>query len=252
MLEFVDVWKGGKKTDASKPGWLLKGASVTLPAGRKIAMLGGTREEYGAILQIMSGVAEPDKGAVRRTGVPCWPFDYTGFLEGKASLQQNAIFLGRVYGLESDEILRIAAKLSGVRIMTGKPYNHYSSLDRRALYIGLTLAIQFDWYFVNERLPHAPKDTADEVDAALADRMDRGTVIWATSNPQAVAGYCDAGLLLDRGSLTFYNSLEEAADAYRRSTESKAQPKDDRKPREANRRRRAARSAGEVDPEKSV
>lgn len=251
MFELHDVWKEGGRKVGQLSGWTLAGASVSIPVGRKVALLGPDGVQNTVVLRIMSGVMDPDKGAVRRVGVPCWPFEFGAFTEHNATLAQNASFLGHVYNVDAGEVTRIATRLSGVRVTKGKPLTHYLGHERKALQLGLTLAIRFDWYFVDEKLPKPPQQTAALVEAAIADRLDHASVVWATTNPEKLDGFCDAGLVLDQGALTFYNVFDDAAEAYRRSTEIRVRKGNDRKSRDPNRRRGAARRQSTLDPEKS-
>lgn len=248
MFELFDVWKGHRKPGEVE-NWSLKAATVSVPVGGRIALLGPDRAHNSTVLRILSGVLEPDRGAVRRSGTPCWPFDFSSFTDGGATLRQNASFLARVYGVDADEVARIAVELSGVRAIRGKPFSHYLGPDRKALQLGLTLALQFDHYFVDERLPNAPPQTIAAVDAAIADRTAHATVVWATTRPETLDGYCDAGLVLDRGALTFYTDFGEAVAAYRRLADNEARRRNDRKSRDPNRRRRSARRESAVDSE---
>lgn len=242
MFELFDVWKADKKA-TSRESWSLAAVNCVVPAGRKIALLGKDEKRNTMALRVLSGVEDPDKGAVRRVGLPCWPFDYSGFSDNGATLRQNANFLGRVYGVDADEIARIAIALSGVRVSRGKALKQYLGPDRRALEIGLTLAIQFDWYFVDEKLPKVSQEAQPAVDAALTDRIGRASLIWATTKPEAVRGYCDSALVLDQGTLTFYSDFEDAVEALQGPERQKVRTRDDRKSVEERRQRRAARRA---------
>jgi capsular polysaccharide transport system ATP-binding protein len=248
MFDLFDVWKGHSKLGEAD-SWILKGATVSVPVRGRIALLGEDRNRNSQVLKLLSGVVEPDKGAIRRVGLPCWPFDYTGFMHGNATLRQNASFLGRVYGVDAEDVARIAVALSGVRAIRGKPLNNYTGVDRRALLLGLTLAIKFDLYFIDEKLPNAPPETAAAVDAAIIDRTADATVVWATTRPESLEGYCDAGLVLDQGTLTFYTDFNEAAEAYRQSSDNEARTRNDRKSRDPNRGRRSTRRQSAVDTE---
>lgn len=249
-FELYDVWKSNPKSQ-TRDKFVLAGATVALPVGRKIALLGPDRECNAGVLRVMSGVDEPEKGIVRRVGVSCWPFDYSGFEDNSGSLQQNANFIANVYGVEAGEVARIATILSGVRIVRGKPLKQYLVPERKAILLGLTLALQFDWYFVDQKLPSGPPASGELVDAALADRLGRASVVWATTVPESLDNYCDAGLVLDQGRLTFYDDMGAAVAAYRRSTDSEASTTNERKSRHSNRRRRTTRRARKNDSEKS-
>lgn len=210
MLELIDVWKGasgeGRQT--------LAGANVVIPSGRKVALFGANPAANTTLTRLLSGLELPQRGVVRRKGVPCWPFDHAGFLDRKGTLKQNALFLARCFGVDADEVLHVAATLSGVRINAEKPLSAYTPTERRLLQMALTLSFQFDWYFINERLP--PPFDNPAMEAALADRLDRASVVWATVSPKRVLSYCDAALVLDRGLLTFYNRFEDAVAVYDR------------------------------------
>ncbi|WP_020181014.1 hypothetical protein [Methylopila sp. M107] len=250
MIELYDVWKGHKKAALGKPA--LSGASVVIPAGHRVGLLGAIPANNNIVLRVLSGVDEPDKGVVRRVGVPCWPMDYSGFSDNNGTVSQNASFLGRVYGVDPDEITRIAATLSGVRPIRGKLLKQYLGPERRALELGLTLALQFDWYFVDEKLPRLPDATADAAHAAIIDRVERGSLVWASTKPELLTGFCDAGLVLDQGLLTFYDNFDEAAEVYTYLITAQDKAQDDGQLSERKRERRAARRARENGAEEPV
>ena len=250
MFELRDVWKGPKRAAPGES--VLAGASVVLPAGRRIGLLGANRGHNSMVLKLLSGIEDPDKGVIRRIGVPCWPFDYSGFSDNNATLRQNASFLGRVYGVDADEVVRIAAALGGVRPIRGKPLKLYLAPERRALELGLTLAIQFDWYFVDERLPKSPEETEDAVQASIADRVGRASLVWASTSPNVLSKSCDAGLVLDQGLLTFYDNFDDAAEVYRYLTAPQDKAPDDGQLGGKRRERRAARRARQNGAEEPV
>lgn len=246
MFELHDVWKGQSKA-AKKDDWTLAGVDLAIPAGLRIALLGSDAKKNSIALRVLSGVDSPDRGAIRRDGSVCWPLDYTQFLDMRATLSQNVNFLAQVYGVDAADMLRIATRLSGLKAVRRKPINQYLSIDRRSIALGLTLSLQFDWYFIDDRLPRSRESVAREVEAVLEDRLSNGSVIWATTKPQNLGNYCNAGLLLDRGTLTFYSDFQEAVDAFRKANEAKTD--DAAKPRKAGRRGRPVKRPSEVDTE---
>ena len=218
MLELRDVWKGYKK--GRKQRWILSGASIELPPRRRIALLGAQGSGKTSVLRMMCGLDDPDKGVVRRVGLPCWPLNTFSFLDNTGTLRQNANFLGRIYGADDAQVAAIAADLCGVKTTKSWPLSRYTGADRRLIALGLTLALQFDWYFIDDALPTVPAETMGMIDAAIADRLSRAGVIWATRDPNLVADYCDAGIVLDQGELVFYDDVIEAVDVYRHATAS--------------------------------
>jgi capsular polysaccharide transport system ATP-binding protein len=213
MLEFFEVWKGFKK--GSRQRWILSGASVAVPRGRRVALLGAEGAGKSSVIRLMCGLDAPDGGVVRRTGIACWPLSHSTFLETNGTLLQNARFLGQIYGADPDDMVRIASEISGVKVSRARRIKEYTPIERKQLALGITLSVQFDWYFIDGALPPVSREDATRIDGAIADRLSRGTVVWATRDATTVAGYCDAGIVLDRGALLFYNDFAEAADVYR-------------------------------------
>ncbi|MGA0533976.1 hypothetical protein [Hansschlegelia sp. KR7-227] len=213
MLELVDVWKSTK--DKRNKRWILENATVSLPMGRRIALLGLSRADNAMVLRMLSGLAEPERGAIRSVGLPSWPLGETTFLDNKGTFRQNASFLAHLYGVDATEVLRLATEIAGVKLKKGSPIAHYTGAERRQLALGLTLSFQFDWYFIDEKVPAASAGKQDLVDSIIAERISHGSLIWATSRVGPVDGYCDAALLLDQGALTFYNDPSDAYQAYR-------------------------------------
>ncbi|HVI28740.1 hypothetical protein [Hansschlegelia sp.] len=216
MLELREVWKGAKSK--GKQRWMLAGANLAVPAGRRVALLGTDAADIRTVLHVLAGVEHPDSGSVRRVGLPCWPFGSSKFIDVAGTLRQNANFLSYIYGVDGGDVAAIATELSGVKLRKGRPLKRYPLSERRQLALGLTLALQFDWYFINQRLPRVAKGRVAQIDGVIADRFSRAGVIWATTKPETVAGYCDAGLVLDQGALTFYDTLEAASEAYGKLT----------------------------------
>lgn len=213
MLQLVDVWKG-EKGGRGKRLWTLAGVTTTLPAGRRIALLGPDPLANALVLGLLSGHGVPDRGMIRRSGLTCWPLGDFSFLDIRSTLKQNASFIGRLYGVSAEDMMAIAVSLTGVKLRRGRPISAYPAGEQRLLALGITLSIQFSWYFVNENVPGVPEDRLGAVAAAVADRFSRGGVVWATTDPTKVAGYCDAAVILDQGRMTFYDAFADAAEDY--------------------------------------
>lgn len=212
MIELIDVWKGYGAGRARRA--VLAGASIAVPAGRKIALLGAPGSGKTTVIQLMTRLDAPDSGSIRSSGRICWPLSYANFVEKTATFRQNAHILGHLFGADGGEIAEIALELSGVRDAKMKTLKRYGMQERKVIALCLTLAVPFDWYFIDDALPALPPDRLGAIDNVIADRLSRASLIWATSDPGFVESYCDAGLVLHRGKLSYYDTLSEASEAY--------------------------------------
>lgn len=212
MIDLINVSKS--MGDGRRRIEVLSDVSATFPSGRKIGLLAASGGGKTTVLRMLSRLDAPDRGAIRSSGALCWPLTYGAFIERNATFLQNAYILSHLYGVDGDEIADAAAEICGVRIEKSKALKRYTQHERRFIALGLTLALQFDWYFVDDLLPPPPTGNVGDLDAVIGDRFSRASVIWSTSNPAFVAGFCDAGAVLHRGKLRVYDTFEEAAERY--------------------------------------
>ncbi|MFD1333241.1 ATP-binding cassette domain-containing protein [Methylopila musalis] len=212
MLEFISVSKTYGK--GRKRREVLSGVTLALPPGRKIGLLGATGAGKSTVIRLLSALEPPDEGVVRVSGLRCWPMSYAGFLDRGATLIQNARMFEHMFGVSSREVAEIAEQLSGVKVGKFKLLKSYNKYERRFLTLGLTLSMQFDWYFVDDGIPPPPPSTGALMDETIQARFNEAGVVWATRDPAFLSGYCDAGLVLHRGALTFYDTFDAASEAY--------------------------------------
>lgn len=215
MIELWDVWNS--VVVQRKKRWVIAGGNAILPPGRRIALLGKNHTHNTTLLNLLCGVERPEKGSVRRSGLVSFTLGGPSMLDASGTMRENAVYLGRVFGCDSGDIMAVVNQLSTVKPRRGKPLRVYDARERRELSLCFTLALQFDWYFVDEALPWSPPDKAELVRRTIATRFEEAGVIWAASDPAGLEAYCDAGLVLDRGDLTFYDRFADAAEAYRQS-----------------------------------
>ncbi|MDX1493381.1 MAG: ATP-binding cassette domain-containing protein, partial [Longimicrobiales bacterium] len=62
-IELIDVHKSYEEGDRTHE--VLTGASVTIPAGQRVAILGPSGSGKSTLLNLMSGIDLPDSGTVR-------------------------------------------------------------------------------------------------------------------------------------------------------------------------------------------
>ena len=90
------------------------------------------------------------------------------------------------------------------------PVHTYSSGMRSRLGLAISLAIEFDCFLVDEAL--AVGDT--KFGRAFGARLQRSGLILVTHQPSLVRQLCNRAAVLDQGTLTFYEDIDEALATY--------------------------------------
>ncbi|MET0376249.1 MAG: ABC transporter ATP-binding protein, partial [Rhizorhabdus sp.] len=97
-----------------------------------------------------------------------------------------------------------------------QPVRTYSSGMVGRLAFGVSLAINFDCYLVDEVTAAGDERFRARSEEALMQRRQSGSLVMISHDPNTLMQYCDRGAVLYGGSLTFYDTVMEAAETHQR------------------------------------
>ncbi len=212
MIVLEDVWK-------RFPGGLpvAQGVSAVFPGGRATALLGPNGAGKSSLLAMMAGTLRPDAGRVVRRGSVSWPVGFAGAFHPDLTGVQNARFVARVYGVDSDALLSFVRAVSGLGDAMRQPVRRYSSGMRARLGFALSMGIPFDMYLVDEVTAVGDAAFRRETSALLRARLGQAGAVVVSHAPAHLREICTAGAVLEQGHLRLFDDLEEAIAVYQRS-----------------------------------
>lgn len=208
MIQFEDLTKGFWVKDERKI--VIDNLNMTLPSGKSLALLGRNGAGKSTLLQIVAGSMRPDHGKVTSDGSISWPVGFGGSFHGDLTGAQNVAFLARVYGVDTDELLDFVQDFSELGKHFEMPVRTYSSGMRSRLTFGTSMGIPFDTYLVDEVTAVGDAAFRRKSRAVFEERMHASSAILVSHEMGQVRQFCDAGIVLDRGQLNYYDDLEEA------------------------------------------
>jgi capsular polysaccharide transport system ATP-binding protein len=94
------------------------------------------------------------------------------------------------------------------------PMRTYSSGMRARLAFGLSLAIEFDCYLIDEVIAVGDQNFQRKCQHELFDRRADRAIILASHDVDAVRHLCSQALVLDRGAGTLYEDVDQAIAVY--------------------------------------
>jgi capsular polysaccharide transport system ATP-binding protein len=212
MIVFDNVSKIFRARDGLRT--VLRDVSVSFDPDRNYGILGTNGAGKSTLLRLISGASAPTSGRIRRSGRISWPLGFSGGIHGQLSGRENAEFVARIYGENVRRVQAFVADFAELGRYFDMPAETYSSGMRARLAFGLSMAIDFDCYLVDELTAVGDARFNEKCANAFARRRERSRVIMVSHQMATIRRFCDAGAVLDNGRLTLYDSLDQAAMAY--------------------------------------
>ena len=215
MIALENVTKFFKTRSGKK--YILKNASMTLPSGINIGILGVNGAGKSTLLRMLGGIDFPNSGKIISPNTFSWPLGLSGGFQGSMTGRQNCRFVARVMGKEEDEIneiLNFVLEFSELGDYFDMPIKTYSSGMRGRLGFGLSLAFDFDYMLIDETLSVGDARFKKKSKEALMKKIETSNVLMVSHSMQDLRNICDAGLLVHKGNLSYFDDIEDAIKAY--------------------------------------
>ena len=214
MIKLVGISKTYQTNTG--PNQVLKKITAKFPRNQNIGILGLNGAGKSTLLRIAAGVEAPDEGQVIRKGKVSWPIGFKGGFNGSLSGEENCRFVARIYGEDVDRVVGFTHEFSEIGNYFYMPVRTYSSGMKARLAFGLSMAIDFTVYLVDEITAVGDKPFKRKCRRTFLERRERSSVIMVSHNMRTIEEYCDKCAVLSRGALKMFDSVEEAAKVYKK------------------------------------
>lgn len=218
MIIVEDVHKR-YQTDHGPGKWVLQGVNFSIPPKLSVGLIGGNGAGKSTLLRIIGGIDQPTKGCVQRYSRVSWPMGFGGGLQGSLTGRQNAKFVCRIHGQESDIPDRIAfiQDFAEIGDAFDQPVKTYSAGMRSRLQFGLSLAFDFDVYISDEVTATGDFAFRKKADAAFKKLADHASMIMVSHSDSTLKQFCTAGIWVHDGKAYWFDKIDEALRAYKES-----------------------------------
>lgn len=190
---------------------------ATFPTGRSVALLGRNGAGKSTLLSMIAGTIGPTSGRITSTGTISWPVGFAGSFHGDLSGLQNTRFIGRIYGVDTDELAAFVEDFAGLGVHYHLPLRSYSSGMRSRLAFGVSMGISFDTYLVDEVTSVGDAAFRARSNEVFMARMRDASAIVVSHSMGTLRDLCDCGAVLEDGKLRFFDDLDEAIKAHERN-----------------------------------
>ena len=212
MIEFRNVTKKYKISAGTNV--ILDDVSFEFPERKNIGVLGVNGAGKSTLLRLIAGTEYPDKGKIIRTGKYSWPLGFSGSFHGSLTGIENLRFACRIYGADISEVSKFVEDFAELGDYISEPIMTYSSGMRSRLAFGLSMAIDFDVYLIDEIMGVGDQGFQKKCKNAFVEKKETSSIIMVSHNMSTIREYSDTILLLTGEHLEIHDDVDEAIKIY--------------------------------------
>ena len=212
MISFHNVSKsypvsGGLKT-------VIDQVSATFPPGRSTAIIGRNGAGKSTLLRLLSGSENPDHGYIERKATASWPLGFKSGLHGSLNGRENIAFISRIYGQNFREMLEFVEDFADIGNHMNDEVKYYSNGMKARLSFGISMAISFDYYLIDEVIAVGDAAFKRKCKQVLGEKLKTATVLLVSHSNSLMREFCDYGMVMEDGQLHDLGNLEDAISYY--------------------------------------
>jgi capsular polysaccharide transport system ATP-binding protein len=187
----------------------LRDVNIHVETGQRVAILGKKGSGLEELLGIMCGAVYPARGEVRRSSEMSWPIGDSSFLSPDVTLAANLRFVARIYETDDDAYARRVTEVAEIDGHWNDKFGGVPKDVKARFAFGLGVCLPFDIYLFDSA-DVGDKNYRDRAQEIISDLGHAYGLILVTSRGESAVQHCDRGYVLDEGTITYYEDIEEA------------------------------------------
>ncbi|WP_374386181.1 ABC transporter ATP-binding protein [Brevundimonas sp.] len=197
---------------ASKP--LFSNLSFSLKRDGRLAILGRNGQGKSSLIRMLGGIDRPSDGYIDWSMTTSWPIGFGGGFQGSLTGLDNVRFLARLYRRDYEDLRDRVDDFAELGSALRRPVKHYSSGMRARLAFGLSLAIEFDCYLIDELVAVGDARFQRKCQEELFQHRAHRAFLMASHDVNLIASYCDKALIIESGRAKMFEDVQEAVEVY--------------------------------------
>ncbi|SNT71851.1 ABC transporter ATP-binding protein [Paracoccus seriniphilus] len=188
--------------------------TATFPTGVSVGLLGRNGAGKSSLLRMISGAMLPTSGQILSTGTISWPVGFAGSFHAELTGEQNTRFIARVYGVDSTEMRDFVEDFAELGAHFYLPLRTYSSGMKSRLAFGVSMAVPFDTYLVDEVSAVGDASFKAKSNRVFNARMANAGAVVVSHSMSMLRKTCEAGAVLENGKLSYFHDINDAIEVH--------------------------------------
>ncbi len=213
MIAFEEVSKSFATNKGRKV--ILDRASFRIEPGNSLGILARNGAGKTTIINMIAGLEKPDEGRIIRNARISFPLGFMGGVVNRHTATENARYIARLYSLDPDYVETFCRWMVGIGDYFDMPVGTYSQGMRARFSFSLMLALEFDYYLIDEGMPHTTDvEFNRRAGTMLRDRLKNATVVIVSHQAGTLEKFARSAAVLHNGQIYMFETLEEAKRLY--------------------------------------
>lgn len=212
MITLTDVSKGYPTRGGRVK--VLDQINLQVKRGEKVGILGRNGAGKSTMIRLISGAEQPDRGTVTRRMTVSWPIAFGGAFQGALTGLDNLRFICRIYGVDPEDKIAFVEDFSELGRYLREPVKNYSSGMRARLAFAISMVIEFDCFLIDEVVAVGDDRFTSKCQHELFEKRHDRAMIIVSHNHAYIKQHCERIVMLDNGSLTYFDDMDEAYHIY--------------------------------------
>ncbi|WVT77570.1 ABC transporter ATP-binding protein (plasmid) [Sinorhizobium chiapasense] len=214
MIKFKSVSKHFNTEGHKKI--ILDRVNIDLLSGYSYGLLGVNGAGKSTTMKMIAGSALPNSGRIAKDVRVSWPLGFAGGFHPNMTGRDNLAFVARVYGENVRRVLDFVEDFAELGDYINAPVRTYSSGMMARLAFGLSMAIEFDCYLVDEITAVGDARFQARCRTAFENRRRNSDLVMISHSMSTISSYCDKGIVLVDGQMLLFDKVSDAIETYYR------------------------------------
>lgn len=193
---------------------VLDNVNLTFKRGDRVGLLGRNGAGKTTLIKMIGGVEMPTSGRIVREMSCSWPLGFNGGFQGSLTGYDNARFIARIYDRDYKDVRDFVEDFTELGAQLRAPVKTYSSGMRARLAFGLSLAIEFDCYLIDEVIMVGDRNFQMKCHAEIFEKRHDRALLLATHGENYIREYCNLAVIMRNGQAEIYEDIETALAIY--------------------------------------
>lgn len=216
MIELRNV---SKKYETRKGmRFVLDQVNCKISRGEHIGILGKNGAGKSTLIRLISGSEMPSAGAIQRDMSVSWPLAFSGGLQGSLTGIDNLRFICRVYNVSYQKARPFVEEFTELGQFLREPVKRYSSGMLAKLAFGLSMAVDFDCFLIDEVIAVGDSDFQKKCRRELFENRSDRAMIIVSHDPNIIREHCKTAYVLQGGQLMHFPDIDAAYEHYEKNT----------------------------------
>jgi capsular polysaccharide transport system ATP-binding protein len=195
---------------------VLDHVSTRFETGFSYGLMGVNGAGKSTTMRLIAGTELPNSGRIKRGSRISWPLGFAGGFHFQMTGRENVKFVARIYGADVRKTLDFVEDFAEIGDYIDVPVRTYSSGMMARLSFGLSMAIDFECYLVDEITAVGDLRFQVRCQEAFAQRRKRADVIMVSHSMETIRDYCERGGVIVDGQIIMFANVDSAIEAYNR------------------------------------